>query len=444
MTRTVTQAWAAVPRATQYEVQYRVIGDPTWSASIFTSTNSIDLQLEEGQSYQIRVRTICGSDTSDWAYGGIPVYSNDATCPAPTGVQVEQQGQNFIFTWLPTSSATGWNFRYRVTGQLAWTTLTLTNPTVTLTGLVVGASYEYQVNTVCNGSTTSDWGNTGYFSAGSSSATQRCPISYEEDEDFSGTLIGRKDGSNIVTLSGNLVYGASLPPASGDFIIAGQVALCCAPAADTTVPVSATGFTGELTISASGQLTLYVSTFTGSMPITIALSGLSYQGFTGTCPPVTPDDPNPPVSTQLNGKLSITCNDHGCSQQGNQTISITFPAATPAAVTLYLGFVDHVSSGNRYAGSAIFTPPAGAIPNTFYPSATAPFVLNIPAGVTAFTSPTNIYLDGYANNISASWVCHSCLNPISDLYVRVVSPSGYTANFTKESSNYSGLTLHNV
>lgn len=444
MTRQVRVTWDAVPRSTQYEIQYRIVGDLNWSASLYTSTNSIVLNLEEGQSYQFRGRPVCGTDVGDWASLGIPVYSADGTCNSPMGITVEQlpDTYNYKITWAAAAGISSWNFRYRRTGDLTWTTATVVTPMITISSLVVGASYEFQVQTVCAGSTTSEWSNTGIIDVQSSTDTQSCPITY--DEEFSGTLAGRKDGVYVVTLTGNLVYTPADPPAVGDFVIAGYIGLCCAPAADVTVPVTAAGFTGELTISAAGQLTLYVDTLTGSTPLTISLAGLSYQGFSGTCPPVEPDNPDTPGSNQISGVLSITCGDHGCTQQGIPTISITFPAATPAALTMYIGYLDHIFSGTRYAGANIFSPPAGSNPVAIPNDAHNPFVLNVPAGVTSFTTSGNIYVQGHAGDGNNLWLCHSCQTPITDLYVKIGTPTSYIANFTLGATNYSGLTLHNV
>jgi hypothetical protein len=275
----------------------------------------------------------------------------------------------------------------------------------------------------------------GTFTVRSSTATQSCPITYEEE--FTGTLIGRKNSSNVVTIGGSVQYTASPLPEADDFVIVGTIGVCCAPEADTVIPVSGSGFTGELTISASGQMTLFIENYTGSPAISFTLSGLSYQGFEGECPPVQPGGGD---NNQITGTITVTCSDNGCSQQGTTGVQITFPSATPAPITLLIGVVEQTGTGKRYRGSDIFTPPAGAVPQNPTADAHAPYLLNIPAGVTSYTN-NNINQQGFGNDGVHGWSCHSCQRPITDLYVKVNSPSTYTANLSITNGN---ITLHNV
>lgn len=423
-----------MPRATRYEFQYRQVGSAVWSPAILSTSPFIEVSLTVGVSYQYRVRTICGTTTTDWSYTGVNVYTNANTCITPAGVTVEQvQGTYDFKVYWTNTGVVGWNFRYRRQGDLSWNTTTLMVSEVTLTNLVIGATYEYQVQSICTGSVVSEWGNLGNFTVQNATSSQSCPIDYEDE--FTGTLLARKSSANVVNISGDIAYSSSDPlPSAGDFIIVGTIGLCCSPVQDTVIAITAPGFVGELTITAAGQLNLYIESFTGRPSLDFTLSSIAFQGAPGTCPP-----PNP-SNNQLVGTVTYSCSTGNSPQQGQAIISINFARPTPAAVTILIGTLEQVLSNTVYRGSDIFSPPPGAIPGNPTDAAQAPFLLNIPAGVTAFTSSGNIVQKGYGNDGVHVWTC-SGTRILTDLYVKVDSPTTLTAALALTNS---GITLHNL
>ena len=148
--------------------------------------------------------------------------------------------------------------------------------------------------------------------------------------------------------------------------------------------------------------------------------------------------------TAIKGRITLGCNDKGCTEQSITSMGIVFNEPVPANITLYMGDIMNSATGRRYSGSDIFTPPAGTIPNQFYNSGPypqrhkSPFVINVPAGSTTLTAPLGI--DKVVSDPMRWWYCHSCLSPITDLYVKVNTP-GYYADFTVANV---GTTIHNV
>lgn len=435
MTKSVRLFCDAMPRATRYEFRYRKVGTSIWSAIIASTFPFVIVTLDVGASYQYQVRTICGLSITDWATAGANVYTIEGACVTPAGILVEQLPNSYDFriSWVNTG-VTGWNFRYRRQGDLTWLSTTLSAPEITLTGLIIGSTYEYQVQSICAGSVISDWGNIGNFAVRNATGSQACPFAYEDE--FTGTLIGRKDVRNVVSMSGNITYISPDPlPDAGDFVIIGTVAMCCAPNQDTTIPVSSAGFTGELTITASGQLNLYIGSFTGTPSLNFILSQVSYLGSEGTCPPIEGGG----TSNEIIGALTLSCSTGG-SPQGYSIISITFPAPTPAPIAIVIGYLENSFAGSRYIGSDIFNPPPGTTPVPPSADAHAPYLLNIPAGVTSFTSSGPIVQKGFGNDGIHTW---SCANgrTITDIYIKVDSPSTYVAALTVTNG---GITIHNV
>ncbi|WP_346318189.1 hypothetical protein [Chitinophaga sp. YIM B06452] len=298
--RLVRVKWDPMPRSTAYQYQYREVGTNVWSAMTSGGMLGIDgkvyvdLLLEVGKSYEFRVRNVCPGEITGWSLQGINVYSNDGACLTPTGVTVEQLPgtYNFRISWDNASNATSWNFRYRRQGDLTWISSVQNTPAITLSNLIIGATYEYQVQTICSGATVSDWGNIGTLQVRSSTATQDCPIAYEED--WTGTINGGKDSANTVKLNGELEFTGSVFPEEDSYTEAGSVGQCCAPLTDIVILVDNAQFKGEITITSSGQIIVYVEDYVAASAIEYTFANFMYQGSAGTCPPPVP--PNPGVT----------------------------------------------------------------------------------------------------------------------------------------------------
>lgn len=161
----------------------------------------------------------------------------------------------------------------------------------------------------------------------------------------------------------------------------------------------------------------------------------------------------------------------GSSARKTLTMSFSFPTATPTALTIYFGELfliaqDGGTHCSEYQGYDIFSmPEPGAAPNCpfagligYAPSSNLPWVITIPQGVTTYTTAVDsIYTTaGPGSNVGSSnpggfqyapWsVSVSAPNcVVSNIYLRVNSPSGYSSNFTiANGQNTTGIFLHNV
>lgn len=146
------------------------------------------------------------------------------------------------------------------------------------------------------------------------------------------------------------------------------------------------------------------------------------------------------------GSISVSCSDNDCTSQGSVSLTFTFPDPLPYDVTFHIGavveYVLYPMPTFVGVGSDIFTFPAGVTPWTYYSDmgTNVPFEVTVPAGSTSYTVNEPIYQIGNTAFLNEPWVCHSCIFPIRDLYIKAASPS--TVNF--ELTNDDGITIHSV
>lgn len=163
----------------------------------------------------------------------------------------------------------------------------------------------------------------------------------------------------------------------------------------------------------------------------------------------------------INGTISMSIPQPYTTHQQDTTFTLTFPVATPAPVTLYIGALFEEGCGSCSSklcrlpwGYEIFALPSDVCPG--YPvgaPGSSAYVINVPAGVTTYSVTNITQLAPPVHN------CPGCtplitlephLGPIpgrgwTDLYVKLVSPAGYVGSFTyQNSANIQGVTINNI
>ena len=134
-----------------------------------TTTFSANLTgLTAGTEYTFRayVTTATGNFYGDWNNFTTSTEVVEP-CNAPTNITVTDFGKNSITITWDANGATKWAAQYRKQGSTAWTigSNNITSPTYTFSGLEEATIYEYQVQAICDG-TTSAWSQTGSHSTG--------------------------------------------------------------------------------------------------------------------------------------------------------------------------------------------------------------------------------------------------------------------------------------
>lgn len=150
---TALAQWNAQAGVASYQVRYRKQGAPEWQNQI-TITNSLQLTgLEEGATYEVRVRTVCNAGSSS-AFSAIYTFVTNAAlnCDAPTGLNVLNATANAAqLNWQPAAGALSYEVQYRLWGNPSWNTQnTGTATSTTLTTLNAGATYVSRVKALCS------------------------------------------------------------------------------------------------------------------------------------------------------------------------------------------------------------------------------------------------------------------------------------------------------
>lgn len=227
-------------------------------------------------------------------------------------------------------------------------------------------------------------------------------------------------------------------------------------------PSNSTG--NSLTYRACGSTTWLIPNASGNYPGIYAVGG-SGPGSTvfqlnsipiGTCleflvknscgTPTSYSNGTIVSGTTLLGTIggNITLTGTNGTSSGNTVLTFAFSQPTPAGgLVLYFG-QRYLSGGTiPYAtGYDLFTltPPTIGDPSITHPN--LPWVANIPGGVSTYSITSTLsVLTQTTPDCCESWRYWPALGPVTDMYVKVHTPTGYGANFVFTNS---GITTHNV
>lgn len=121
-----------------------------------------------------------------------------ATCNAPTGMNTTSiSSTGATLNWTGAAGATSYNVRYKKSADATWTNTTSATTSKVLTGLVASTSYDWQVQTVCSGGTTSAYTSTTTFTT--TAAGGVCSDTYESNN-TSGTATSISAGTTYHAL----------------------------------------------------------------------------------------------------------------------------------------------------------------------------------------------------------------------------------------------------
>ncbi len=177
-----TVAWTAPTGATQYNIQYRIPGTCAWTNftgnPVSTATANIT-GLAPLTSYQVRVQSVSGTNTSIWShipsssgtgdgYSATGTFTTLPTCGQPTAVTVPAASINStqaVVNWTaPTiGPPTGYKWEVRTSGAAGSgpTGLAATGNSTTATAtpntLTSATTYSVYVRTLCGASDSSIW-----------------------------------------------------------------------------------------------------------------------------------------------------------------------------------------------------------------------------------------------------------------------------------------------
>lgn len=161
-----TFSWNVVQNAQLYIVEYRKQG-----ADNFTITSTADVPLlltglSANTTYEIRIKVRC-IDGSEGIYSPLQTFSTGAsTCPKPTGFSFSNiTDMSGTISWQVVSGAVQYEVSFRPLGEAAFGVFFVTQPTIILTPLEPGTTYEVRVRTLCADESFSEYSTTQQFTS---------------------------------------------------------------------------------------------------------------------------------------------------------------------------------------------------------------------------------------------------------------------------------------
>ncbi|MBL0293990.1 MAG: fibronectin type III domain-containing protein [Saprospiraceae bacterium] len=146
-------SWDGVNGAVSYQLEYRAIGNPSWTTINASSVYYSLSGLSANTAYEWRIRTYCGgADYSAYTYSQTFTTSCTTYCQIPTGTyETGISSTGATLNWAPAAGAQSYTVEYQVWGSGTWITAsTTTNNSVTLIGLTSNTMYEWRVRANCN------------------------------------------------------------------------------------------------------------------------------------------------------------------------------------------------------------------------------------------------------------------------------------------------------
>ena len=143
-------SWNAVGSASNYEVQYKVSGGPTWTSVIEAGTSTTISGLSASTSYVIRIRAICSGVSG--TFSAIESVTTDAlSCEQVVITSATPSDDSIDLIWDVVGSANDYQIQYKLSGTPAWTTVSVATAFTTLTGLTSSSTYVIRIRARCSG-----------------------------------------------------------------------------------------------------------------------------------------------------------------------------------------------------------------------------------------------------------------------------------------------------
>jgi len=146
-----TISWTAATGAASYSVQYKLSTAATYTTTTTTATSIALTGLTAGATYNYQVATTCSGATSAYSTtASFTTTAATATCATPASVtagSITQTGATI--SWAAVTGAASYKVQYKLSTATTYTVATSTTTSLALTGLTAGATYNYQVATVC-------------------------------------------------------------------------------------------------------------------------------------------------------------------------------------------------------------------------------------------------------------------------------------------------------
>lgn len=152
---TVTLNWSASSGANDYNIRYKHSNIDSWFDASTSSTQLALTGLSFNTEYEFQVQSVCADASSEFS-----ASTNFTTLTGDCEIATDLSASNITtsgaeLSWKMIPEAISFNVEYKEKSNSSWITTSSTTENLSISGLIVGTSYEFQVQTVCaNGTAT--------------------------------------------------------------------------------------------------------------------------------------------------------------------------------------------------------------------------------------------------------------------------------------------------
>ncbi|OFY86347.1 MAG: hypothetical protein A3F72_11130 [Bacteroidetes bacterium RIFCSPLOWO2_12_FULL_35_15] len=147
--------------AVSYNLRYKPTTSSTWITASTASTSFGISNLSTATTYEVQVASVCSS-TSSSAFSSSVTFTTLASsvltsCNVPAGLSatfITKSGATLNWSSTGVSS---YSVRYKPTTSTTWTNASTTGTSLAVSGLSSSTTYEFQVASVCSGTTLSNY-----------------------------------------------------------------------------------------------------------------------------------------------------------------------------------------------------------------------------------------------------------------------------------------------
>lgn len=159
---TASIAWSAVSGANGYQISWKTASSTYWSYPINISGTAVNLgSLKSGTTYNIRVRAVCGANSSPYSTTTFTTQGGSgggggATCTPPASITAYNiQASSASLSWPAVPNATSYQLQIKLSTSSSWFSFSgLKFTSVQVTGLQPSKTYNVKVRAMCSGAYT--------------------------------------------------------------------------------------------------------------------------------------------------------------------------------------------------------------------------------------------------------------------------------------------------
>lgn len=147
--RNVLINWVQVDVVQQVDLRYKAVGSSNWIEFSNVQSPFQLLQLLSCTSYELQIRSKCGSQVND--YSRSYFFKTGNCCEAPTDLAVKAiSDSSVVLSWPSIPSSLAYLVHYRAVGDANWIERNAVDTSLLLDGLSSCSSFECQVLSLCD------------------------------------------------------------------------------------------------------------------------------------------------------------------------------------------------------------------------------------------------------------------------------------------------------